>query len=131
MAHYRAMVDELNAKAKAVEKADTDVVAAMCDISSSPLVDWTVYDSFENAAPGGSLLAVEQAFFDAQGLKTHLNERAVSENTDFNWLQPYEVAWPWRTWVNFARISSARKCPGFPGRVSATVRPSDDDAVRS
>ena len=69
MAHYRAMVDELNAKAKA-EKADTDVVAAMCDISSSPLVDWTVCDAFENAAPGGSLLAVEQAFFDAQGLKT-------------------------------------------------------------
>ena len=30
MAHYRKMVDELNAKAKA-EKADTDVVAAMCD----------------------------------------------------------------------------------------------------
>ena len=70
MAHYRAMVDELNAKAKA-EKADTDVVAAMCDISSSPFVDWTVCDLRERRS-GGSLLAVEQAFFDAQGLKTHL-----------------------------------------------------------
>ena len=52
MAHYRKMVDELNAKA-ASSKKDEDVVAAMCDISSSPLVDWTVCDSFENAAPGG------------------------------------------------------------------------------
>ena len=127
MAHYRKMVDELNAKA-AVEKTDQSMVAAMCDISSSPLVDWTVCDSFENAAPGGSLLAVEQAFFDAQGLKTHLDECAVSENTAFNWLRPCE----WQAVANMGEFCSDKFSPQvpelLPGVSLRPVKPDDADA---
>ena len=127
MAHYRKMVDELNAKA-AASKKDEDVVAAMCDISSSPLVDWTVCDSFENAAPGGSLLAVEQAFFDQQGLKTHLDECAVSENTDFNWLRPCE----WQAVAHMDAFCSDKFSPQvpelLPGVSLRPVKPDDDDA---
>merc|ERR1719359_32860 len=127
MAHYRKMVDELNAKA-ASSKKDEDVVAAMCDISSSPLVDWTVCDSFENAAPGGSLLAVEQAFFDAQGLKTHLDECAVSENTEFNWLRPCE----WQAVAHMGEFCSDKFSPQvpelLPGVSLRPVKPDDADA---
>ena len=116
MAHYRKMVDELNAKVQA-EKTDQSMVAAMCDISSSPLVDWTVCDSFENAAPGGSLLAVEQAFFDAQGLKTHLDECSVSENTDFNWLRPCE----WQAVANMGEFCSDKFSPQVPELLPGVV----------
>merc|ERR1719359_1593867 len=127
MAHYRAMVDELNAKA-ASSKKDEDVVAAMCDVAASPLVDWTVCDSFENAAPGGSLLAVEQAFFDAQGLKTHLDECSVSENTDFNWLRPCE----WQAVADMGAFCADSFNPQvpelLPGVSLRPVKPDDDDA---
>ena len=71
---------------------------------------------------------MEQAFFDAQGLKTHLDECAVSENTDFNWLRPCE----WQAVANMGEFCSDKFSPQvpelLPGVSLRPVKPSDDDA---